>query len=123
MVTRFGEDKKRYEMMITLAFKHFEKKGLFVKADHIVSPNGKPDPIGSHVPEIWVKKKSKVLLIAVETCDTFKSENAKFKLQELASAKDALLAVVIPQKCKFGMQEQCKKWGIKVNKFYTFSKY
>lgn len=123
MTTRYGEDKKRYELIVKEAFDHFANRGWYVKAQPIDSPNGEPDRIGAHVPEIWAKKDDRVIVIAVETCGSIDSQDAKFRFKEFARPEDSEFHVAIPEKCKLKAKETADKWNIPVKKFWTFSKY
>lgn len=123
MTTRFGEDKKRYELMIEQAIKHFTKKEWYVKAHPVKCPNGKPDPVGAHIPEIWAKKGDKVIIMAVETCKSIDTEDAKFRFREFARGKGVEFHVAIPVDCKLKAQEMAEKWKTPVVKFWTFSSY
>ncbi len=123
MTTRYGEDKKRYELMINQAIKYFTKAEWYDKSYPIESPNGKPDPIGSHIPEIWAKKDDKVIIMAVETCKSIDTEDAKFRFREFSRAKGVSFHVATPKDCKFKAQEMAEKWNTPLEKIWTFSKY
>ncbi len=123
MTTRYGEDKKRYEIIINQGLKYFTKKGWYVKVQPIDCPNGKPDPVGAHIPEIWAKKGERTIIMAVETCDSIGSEDAKYKFKDFSRPQGVEFHVAIPEACKFKAQEMVEKWGINVEKFWTFSKY
>lgn len=123
MTTRYGEDKKRYELMIKQALEYFTKRDWYVKTYPLKSPNGKPDPVGAHIPEIWAKKDDKVIIMAVETCRSIDTEDAKFRFKEFSRAKDMSFHVAIPKNCKSKAQEMSDKWNTPVEKIWTFSKY
>lgn len=123
MTTRYGEDKKRYELMVRQAFKYFTKRDWYVKVHPIESPNGKPDTVGSHVPELWARKDDRTIIMTVETCKSIDSEDAKFRFKEFSRAGGVEFHVAIPEKCKFNAQEMAEKWETPVVKFWTFSLY
>ncbi len=123
MTTRYGEDKKRYELMVQQALKYFTKRDWYVKAQPVDCPNGEPDRIGAHVPEIWAKKDDRVLIMGVETCKSIDSEDAKYRFRDFSRADNVEFHVAIPEDCKFKAQEMAEKWNTPVKKFWTFSLY
>jgi len=123
MTTRYGEDKKRYELIVRQALDHFTKRGWYVKAHPLSCDNGRPDTVGAHIPELWARKENRTIIMAVETCESIDTEDAKYRFKDLSRPEDVEFHVAVPEKCKFRAKELAENWGITVKKFWVFTKY
>lgn len=123
MTTKYGEDRKRYELTIKQAMDHFSKKGWFVKVHPLKCDNGVPDRVGAHIPELWARKDKRTIIMAVETCQSIDSPDAHYRFKDFSRPEDVEFHVAIPEKCKIRAKEMAEKWGITVDKFWVFKKY
>ncbi len=95
---RSSNEEAIHNMIIGLLVEFYEKLGFEVRADHLAGFRECPDPIGSYVPDLFVKKRGDIRVIEVETRSTIDTPKTRRELTQFSSAKHKLV-LAIPHEC------------------------
>lgn len=120
MATRITERSKQiHGTLIRALAQEYEKKGYYVKADHISHPHGCPPNVNGHIPDVAAYSSNALQIIAeAETCDTINDMHTREQWEAFSQAP-YLFDIIVPKSCLEEAQRQAYIWGIKVNKWWS----
>lgn len=95
---RNSNEETIHTLMVRLLVEFYERLGFDVKANHLGGFRETPDPIGSQIPDLVVKKGDDIRVIEVETKDTVDTEKTRQQLREFTS-KQHKLVLAVPYEC------------------------
>ena len=114
---RKEKDKNIHDRMTRIRANNFKKADYDVQAHHIEGYDN-PKEINGHIPDIIAEKDDEKIIVEVETCDSYDSEDTKEQFEAFESVSDAKFHVVIPKSCFEEAKTQAERWGIKIDKWW-----
>ena len=120
-VRNFKDSRAKHETLIRALVKKYEANGLYVEADHISHPHGRPPRIGNHIPDVAAYNQGKLLIIAeAETCDTISDDDTRSQWSDF-SESDYRFEVIVPESCIEAAKIQARIWGIIVDQWWSLN--
>ncbi len=118
MATRQLNEGKEHDRLIKALADKFAADGFHVKADHIGHPNGAPDQVGSHIPDISATKLNQRIITEAETENSISLDDTYSQWKEFSRVSGWEFHVIVPENCLQKAKNQAQSWGINVNQWW-----
>lgn len=119
MFYRVLNEGKEHDQLIKALSSKFASEGFYVKADHIGHPNGAPDQVISHVPDISATKVNhRKIIVEAETGGSISSDGTYNQWKEFSGVFGVEFHVIVPKNCLEYAKYQAQSWGIRIDNWW-----
>lgn len=112
MTQRDNTSQVSHDTLIWAMVNELERRGNYVKADHIGHRNGQPELVNGHIPDIEASSNGTRRIIEAETPETFNSPDTKKQFMTFYNAYGSRFEVIVPRGYREEIRKIAYSWGV-----------
>jgi len=112
MTQRDSTSQVNHDTLIWVMVNELERRGNYVKADHIGHRNGQPGLVNGHIPDIEASSNGTRRIIEAETPETFNLQDTKNQFIAFYNAYGTRFEVIVPKGYSTEIRRIAQSWGV-----------